>query len=85
MYSKYLIFKYLNCFNNPFVSSKISKQLEELEIKVYESMEMIEWNDGKWRPGQFLNKIHFASNEKKSSHNHHPNSLTVNCCVSFNK
>ncbi len=69
--------KYLNCFNNPHVSSQISRQLEVLEIKVHESMEMVEWNDGKWRPGQLLNKIHFASTNSKQN-----NSLTVNCCVS---
>ena len=73
--------KSLNCLNNSYVEKKVNEELEQLGIKMYEGFEMHEWNDGKWRSGQFINKIYFVKN--KNAEGNESASLSINCCVNI--
>ena len=80
------LFKISNLFNNPFVAGEIAKMLKRLNIEIFESYQMHEWNNGRWGAGKLVNKIRFKQiNDSDNSDNHNnkkgPSSFELDCCV----
>lgn len=62
------------------MEEKVKKILKELNIKVHESYQMQEWNNGKWLPGH---KVTYALFQKIKSSEEETQlaQLEMNCCV----
>lgn len=71
----------MNEFNNPYVSSKISEALKELEIEVYENYQMSEWNDNRWSSGKVLKNVLFQRVKGSDKDEASPRHISINCCV----
>ncbi|CAF0802788.1 unnamed protein product [Brachionus calyciflorus] len=69
----------LNEMNNPYVIEKVMNALAELDIKVYENYQMLNWNGNKWTSGDLVRSISF----KKSPTQNDSGSvyLDVQCCM----
>ncbi len=73
-------------FNNPFVTNEITKMLKRLNIEIFESYQMHEWNNGRWGPGKLVNKIRFkhiddSGNSDSTNNKKGPSSFELDCCV----
>lgn len=65
------------------MSTKISEALKELEIKVYENYQMVEWNNNLWSSGQLLKHVLFQK-IKGDKDESSPRNLEFSCDVIIN-
>jgi hypothetical protein len=65
--------------NNPYVIEKVMNTLAQLDIKVYESFQMLDWDSIKTPTGEYIKSVTF----KKSNPEHQTSaSLEIPCNVS---
>ena len=55
--------------------------LKDLDIKIYESYQMQEWNNCKWSSGQLVRNVYFQ--KIKGQEDDNVRSLSLDCCVSL--
>lgn len=74
----------IKCLNNPFLISKITAAIKELNININESYQMQEWNGGKWSSAKPIKSIYFVKQKTPNDDPvQSPRKMLQECCVIY--
>lgn len=68
------------CIHDPHVANKLKEVFRRLEVQIFESYQMEEWNEGNWKSGDPIDSIYFKK-LKNDDLKESPRSMNVKCCA----